>query len=110
MVHLHFASGWTGTKGYLMEMVQQELKSSYRMTDSKLDNGGLKIYTTINQTLMDGLASAVAPEQAADGRRRRAAARLTRTSAPCWCSPAPGPSWPSTAAPAGCRTRSDAIA
>jgi membrane peptidoglycan carboxypeptidase len=59
-VHFHFVSGWTGTKGYIMEMVQQELKSSYGMTDSKLDSGGLKIYTTINKTLMDGLASAVA--------------------------------------------------
>ncbi|HEU5418081.1 MAG TPA: transglycosylase domain-containing protein [Streptosporangiaceae bacterium] len=58
-VHLHFVDGWTGTKGYIMEMVEKELENTYGMTQSHLDNGGLKIYTTIKPVLMAGLVSAV---------------------------------------------------
>ncbi len=47
MVHLHFSPSLNGYKGYLMQMVQQELTSTYHLTQTQIDTGGLKIYTTL---------------------------------------------------------------
>jgi membrane peptidoglycan carboxypeptidase len=58
-VHYHFTTGWNGAKGYIMQMVQQELEKTYGLSQAKLDSGGLKIYTTINKSMMTGLADAV---------------------------------------------------
>ncbi|HEY6479560.1 MAG TPA: transglycosylase domain-containing protein, partial [Streptosporangiaceae bacterium] len=52
VVHLHFSPSLDGYKGYLMQMVQQELSSTYHFTQSQIDTGGLKIYTSFSQEKM----------------------------------------------------------
>ncbi|MGH3397777.1 MAG: transglycosylase domain-containing protein, partial [Streptosporangiaceae bacterium] len=59
-VHYHFTSSWSGAKYYIMNMVEQELTSTYHLTINQLDNGGYKITTTIDRSMMRGLAAAVA--------------------------------------------------
>ena len=58
-VHPHYATAWNGATGYLMNMVEQELQSTYHLSQSKLDNGGLKIHTTFSSSMMSGLTRAV---------------------------------------------------
>jgi membrane peptidoglycan carboxypeptidase len=58
-VHFHFTSAWSGAKYYIMNMVQQELTSTYGLTANKLDSAGYKITTTIVPRYMRALATAV---------------------------------------------------
>jgi membrane peptidoglycan carboxypeptidase len=59
-VHFTSAAAWTGTNYYVMNMVEQELTSTYKLSSTQLANGGYKIYTTIRPSLMRGLAAAIA--------------------------------------------------
>jgi membrane peptidoglycan carboxypeptidase len=52
VVHLHLSPALDGYKGYLMQMVQQELTSTYHLTQAQVDTGGLKIYTSFSQQKM----------------------------------------------------------
>jgi membrane peptidoglycan carboxypeptidase len=52
VVHLHFSPSLNGYKGYLMQMVQQELSSTYHLSQAQIDAGGLKIYTSFSQEKM----------------------------------------------------------
>ena len=47
-------NGWTGTTGYLMHMVEQELESTYHLSLAKIDTGGLRITTTFSPSMMQG--------------------------------------------------------
>jgi membrane peptidoglycan carboxypeptidase len=53
------ASSWTGYKGYIMAAVESELENTYGYTQQQIDSDGLKIVTTINVNLMNGLYNAV---------------------------------------------------
>jgi membrane peptidoglycan carboxypeptidase len=59
VVHLHFSPSLNGYKGYLMQMVQQELSSTYHLTQTQIDTGGLKIYTSFSQEKMFQLNQSV---------------------------------------------------
>jgi membrane peptidoglycan carboxypeptidase len=59
-VHFTSAAAWTKTNYYVMNMVEQELTSTYKLSPTQLANGGYKIYTTIRPSLMRGLAAAIA--------------------------------------------------
>jgi membrane peptidoglycan carboxypeptidase len=59
VVHLHFSPSLNGYKGYLMQMVQQELSSTYHLTQAQIDTGGLKIYTSFSQEKMFELNQSV---------------------------------------------------
>lgn len=64
------SDGWTGYRGYIMQMVQQELASTYGYNQADIDTKGLKIYTTFSESLMSALGKAVSLEKrqmAADG-------------------------------------------
>jgi membrane peptidoglycan carboxypeptidase len=64
VVSLHFSSSLDGDKGYLMQMVQQELTSTYGYTQNQLDTDGLKITTTFSQQMQSQLdQSVLASEQ-----------------------------------------------
>lgn len=62
-VHLHLSSSLSGYRGYLMQMVGQELTSTYHLSQAELDNGGLKITTTFSPAMMNGLYRTVAAEK-----------------------------------------------
>jgi membrane peptidoglycan carboxypeptidase len=53
------ASGWTGSKGYIMQQVESELEGTYGYTQQQIDSRGLKIVTTINPGMMNELYRAV---------------------------------------------------
>jgi membrane peptidoglycan carboxypeptidase len=61
------ASGWSGYKGYIMQAVEQEMAHLYGIPQDRvlsyLDGQGLKIVTTFNPTLMNGLYATVAQEE-----------------------------------------------
>jgi membrane peptidoglycan carboxypeptidase len=61
-------NGWTGYKGYLMYMVEQELLApkpwGYGLTQTELDTGGYRITTTFNWKQVVQLAASVKAEQA----------------------------------------------
>ena len=59
VVHLHFSPSLNGYKGYLIEMVRQELMSTYHLTQAQIDTGGLKIYTSFSQQKMFDLNQTV---------------------------------------------------
>jgi membrane peptidoglycan carboxypeptidase len=65
VVHLHFSPSLDGYKGYLMQMVQQELSVTYGFTQAQIDTGGMKIYTTFSQQDMFELNQAVSTDKAA---------------------------------------------
>jgi membrane peptidoglycan carboxypeptidase len=52
-------NGWTGYRGYIMQAVEAELKQHYGYTQQQIDTSGLKIVTTFNQSMMNGLYKAV---------------------------------------------------
>ena len=58
-------SNWPGYRGYIMNLVANELAANYHMNVStaQLGNMGLQIRTTINERLMNGLYSAIAQEK-----------------------------------------------
>jgi membrane peptidoglycan carboxypeptidase len=59
-------SSWPGYRGYIMQLVANELAAHYGMakyTISELGNLGLKIRTTISEPLMNALYSAIAHEK-----------------------------------------------
>jgi membrane peptidoglycan carboxypeptidase len=56
-------NGWTGTTGYLMQMVEQELESTYHFSLKKIQTGGLRITTTFSQSMMRALVRAVSTEK-----------------------------------------------
>lgn len=65
-IKLHESSGsngWTGTTGYLMGMVEQELKSTYHLSTTQIETGGLRITTTFSQSMMQALTRAVNTEK-----------------------------------------------
>jgi membrane peptidoglycan carboxypeptidase len=53
------AAGWTGYKGYIMQAVENELHYTYGYSYTAIDSRGLKIVTTFNASLMNGLYQAV---------------------------------------------------
>jgi membrane peptidoglycan carboxypeptidase len=53
------ASSWTGYRGYIMQAVENELENTYHYTQNQIDTGGLKIVTTFNVKMMNGLYRAV---------------------------------------------------
>jgi membrane peptidoglycan carboxypeptidase len=57
------SNGWSGTTGYLMTMVEQELQSTYHYKMAKIDTGGLRITTTFSPSMMQGLTRAVNAEK-----------------------------------------------
>jgi membrane peptidoglycan carboxypeptidase len=67
VVHLHFSPSLDGYKGYLMEMVSQELKSTYHLSQAQIDTGGLKIYTSFSQEKMFQLNQKVNADKLAMG-------------------------------------------
>ncbi len=57
-------NGWSGYKGYLMEMVQQQLTApkvdgGYQLSVNDIDTGGYQIHTTFSMAKVDELATAV---------------------------------------------------
>jgi membrane peptidoglycan carboxypeptidase len=65
-LHQSTGNGWTGTNGYLMAMVEQELvgpDSYYHYSMAKLDTGGLRITTTFSPSMMRSLTKAVNAEK-----------------------------------------------
>ncbi|HSR85106.1 MAG TPA: transglycosylase domain-containing protein [Streptosporangiaceae bacterium] len=58
------SNGWTGTNGYLMSMVEQELQSTYHMSLAKIQTGGLRITTTFSPSMMKAVTKAVNAEKA----------------------------------------------
>jgi membrane peptidoglycan carboxypeptidase len=56
-------NGWTGTNGYLMQMVEQELETTYHYSLAKIQTGGLRITTTFSPSMMRALARAVNAEK-----------------------------------------------
>jgi membrane peptidoglycan carboxypeptidase len=65
VVHLHFSPSLDGYKGYLMQMVEQELTVTYGFSQAHIDTGGMKIYTTFSQQDMFELNQAVNTDKAA---------------------------------------------
>jgi membrane peptidoglycan carboxypeptidase len=55
--------GFTGTNGYLMDMVEQELIGTYGYTQQELGTAGLKITTTFSPDMMRKLRIAVNSEK-----------------------------------------------
>lgn len=47
---------WSGYRGYIMQMVAQELESTYGMDATQIYNGGLQITTTFSQSQMSRLS------------------------------------------------------
>jgi len=52
-------NSWSGYKGYIMQAVQKELQDTYHYSDSKINNGGLRIVTTFSKSLMNSLYATV---------------------------------------------------
>lgn len=48
-------ASWDGYRGYIMQMVQQELESSYGLSAQQIFTGGLHITTTFSQSMMNDL-------------------------------------------------------
>ena len=46
-------ASWDGYRGYLMQMVEQELESSYGLSAQQVFTGGLHITTTFSQSMMN---------------------------------------------------------
>ncbi len=90
-------NGWTGYRGYIMQAVESELENTYGFTKQQIYTHGLRIVTTINECMMNGLYRAVAAEKQQMNDRRHGRRPGTCTSARCWRSRAPGRSWPCTA-------------
>ena len=59
------SSGWTGYKGYVMWTVYRELRYVYHFSQTEINNGGLKIVTTISQPMMKALYATVNTEKRA---------------------------------------------
>lgn len=53
------AATWGGYRGYIMQLVENELTAYYHMPLSKIGSMGLQIYTSINERLMNDLRKAV---------------------------------------------------
>jgi membrane peptidoglycan carboxypeptidase len=56
-------NSWSGYKGYIMQAVQTELENTYGYSASKIDNGGLRIVTTFNKSLMSSLYATVRKDE-----------------------------------------------
>ena len=52
-------TSWSGYRGYIMQAVYNELRSKYGFSAARINNGGLRIYTTFNAHLMNSLYSTV---------------------------------------------------
>jgi membrane peptidoglycan carboxypeptidase len=53
------AASWNGYRGYIMQAVENELEDTYGYTQNQIDTGGLKVVTTFNLHMMNGLYRAV---------------------------------------------------
>ena len=51
--------GWSGYRGYIMQAVLGELKSTYGLSQQQVYSRGLRIVTTINESMMNALQRAV---------------------------------------------------
>ena len=56
-------NGWTGYRGYIMQAVEQELKSTYGFSQQQIYTRGLRIVTTFNESTMTALYRAVNAEK-----------------------------------------------
>jgi membrane peptidoglycan carboxypeptidase len=56
-------NGWTGYRGYIMQAVESELENTYGFTKQQIYTRGLRIVTTFNESMMNGLYRAVAAEK-----------------------------------------------
>jgi membrane peptidoglycan carboxypeptidase len=67
------STSWNGYRGYLMQMTEQELESTYGISPQQIATGGLRITTTFSQPLMNALHRVVprnGDREKADGRPR----------------------------------------
>jgi membrane peptidoglycan carboxypeptidase len=55
---------WSGYRGYIMQAVNNELQSTYHLSQAQINNGGLRIVTTFSHRLMHGLYAAVSANKA----------------------------------------------
>ncbi|HEX3493630.1 MAG TPA: transglycosylase domain-containing protein [Streptosporangiaceae bacterium] len=53
--HPNGDASWDGYRGYLMQMVEQELESTYGMSAQRIFTGGLHVTTTFSQSLTSSL-------------------------------------------------------
>ena len=69
-------ASWDGYRGYLMQMVEQELESSYGLSAQQVFTGGLHITTTFSQSMMNSLYGLIRADRlrTTAGRTRRQAA------------------------------------
>ncbi len=56
-------ASWDGYRGYLMQMVEQELESRYGLTAQQVFTGGLHITTTFSQSMMNSLDQLIRAER-----------------------------------------------
>jgi membrane peptidoglycan carboxypeptidase len=57
------SQSWTGWRGYVMQAVQNELESTYGLTQQQIDTGGYNIVTTISQPMMKELYASIAQDE-----------------------------------------------
>jgi membrane peptidoglycan carboxypeptidase len=72
-------TSFTGYRGYIMQAVENELRTTYGFTQQEIDSRGLKIVTTFNMPMMNHLYQAVNQNLAqmkADGARLPAYAHV----------------------------------
>jgi membrane peptidoglycan carboxypeptidase len=65
-------ASWDGYRGYLMQMVEQELESTYGMSAQRIFTGGLHVTTTFSQSLMSSLYRVVRAGYGRTGQGRAA--------------------------------------
>ncbi len=58
-----FNNSWSGYRGYIMEAVLNELENTYHYTQSRIDDGGLRIITTFSKPMMNQLYATVAQQE-----------------------------------------------
>jgi membrane peptidoglycan carboxypeptidase len=56
-------NNWSGYKGYIMQAVLYELQNTYHYSMSTINNGGLRVVTTFNKSLMNALYTTVRKDE-----------------------------------------------
>ncbi len=59
IVQTQMGTDWTGSRGYIMQAVENELQNTYHYTLAQINGGGLRIVSTIDQHMMRELYAAV---------------------------------------------------
>ena len=54
-----FTNNWSGYRGYIMQAVLNELRTTYGYSKNEIFNGGLHVVTTVNAHLMNSLYATV---------------------------------------------------